>query len=162
MSSNWNTPFWVSRILFWTYGPEICIWESPPVFPHSSVVKYMPANAEDSVLIPESGRYPGRGHDNPLQYSCLQNPMDRGAWWATVLGITKSQTWLKRLSTHVCMQVSVHTPWISKSWEEKKNVQYLICISILFTCWNNMLPILGQIKVLVNTTSFFLLSKSSC
>ena len=42
-----------------------------------------------------------RGHDNPLQYSCLENPMDRGAWWATVHGITKSQTWLKWLSMHV-------------------------------------------------------------
>ena len=41
-----------------------------------------------------------RGHDNPLQYSCLENPMDRGAWWATVHGVTKSQTWLKWLSMH--------------------------------------------------------------
>ena len=46
------------------------------------------------------GRSPGGGHDNPLQYSCLENPMDRGAWWATVHGVTKSQTWLKWLSTH--------------------------------------------------------------
>ena len=43
----------------------------------------------------------GEGHDNPLQYSCLENPMDRGAWWATVHGVTKSRTLLKRLSTHL-------------------------------------------------------------
>ena len=47
------------------------------------------------------GRSPGEGHGNPLQYSCLENPMDRGAWWATVHGVTKSQTRLKRLSVQV-------------------------------------------------------------
>ena len=40
------------------------------------------------------GRSPGEGNGNPLQYSCLKNPMDRGAWWATVHGVTKSQAWL--------------------------------------------------------------------
>ena len=54
----------------------------------------------DVVLIPGSGRYPGGGHGNPLQYSCPENPMDRGAWWATVYRVTKSQTQLKRLSTY--------------------------------------------------------------
>ena len=47
--------------------------------------------------IPGSGRSPGGGHGNPLQYSCLRNPMDKGAWWATVHGVAKSRT---RLSTH--------------------------------------------------------------
>ena len=58
-------------------------------------VKNPPANAGggDSVLIPKSGRS-REGSSNPLQYSCLENPMDRGAWWATVHGITKSQTQL--------------------------------------------------------------------
>ena len=51
-------------------------------------------------LIPGSGRSPGEGHGNPLQYSCLQNPMDRGPWWATVHGVTKSQTHLKQLSMY--------------------------------------------------------------
>ena len=49
--------------------------------------------------IPGSGRSPGEGHGNPLQYYYLENPMDRGAWQATVLGVTKSQIRLKRLST---------------------------------------------------------------
>ena len=54
----------------------------------------------DVGSIPESGRSPGGGHDNPLQYSCLKNPMNRGAWQVTVHGVTKSQTWLKWLSIH--------------------------------------------------------------
>ena len=45
---------------------------------------------------------PGGGNRNPLQYSCLKNPMDRGAWWATVHGVAKNQTWLKRLSMQAC------------------------------------------------------------
>ena len=51
-------------------------------------------NAGDLGSIPGSGRCPGEGNGNPLQYSCLDNLMTRGAWWATVHGITKSQTWL--------------------------------------------------------------------
>ena len=52
-------------------------------FPHSSVGKESACNAGDLGSIPGSGRSPGEGNDNPLQYSCLENPMDRGAWWAT-------------------------------------------------------------------------------
>ena len=59
-----------------------------------SVVKNPPANAGDASLIPGSGRHPGGGNGNPLQYSYLGNPMGRGAWWATVCGVTKSQMWL--------------------------------------------------------------------
>ena len=54
------------------------------------MIKNQPVNAgdvRDSSLIPGSGRFPGGGHGNPLQYSCLENPMDRGAWGATVLSI---------------------------------------------------------------------------
>ena len=49
-------------------------------------------NAGDLGLIPGSGRSPGEGNGNPLQYSCLENPMDGGAWWATVHRVTKSRT----------------------------------------------------------------------
>ena len=59
------------------------------------VVKNLPANAgdvRDGGSIPGLGRSPGGGHGYPLQYSCLENPMDRGAWWATVHGVAKSQT----------------------------------------------------------------------
>ena len=61
------------------------------------VVKNLPANAGDTGdagLIPESGRSPGERNGNPLQYSCLENPMDHGAWWATVHGAAKSRTLL--------------------------------------------------------------------
>ena len=54
-------------------------------------VKNLPANAEDSGSIPGSGRSPKEGHGNPLQYSCLENPMDRGAWQVIVHGVTKSR-----------------------------------------------------------------------
>ena len=62
------------------------------------VVRNLPANAgdlRDSGLIPGWGRSLGEGHGNPFQYSCLENPMDRGAWWATVHRVARSQTQLK-------------------------------------------------------------------
>ena len=71
-------------------------------FPSDSVVKNLPASsgdAADTGSIPGSRRSPGGGHGNPLQYSCLENPMDRGAWWATVHRVTKSRTRLNRLGT---------------------------------------------------------------
>ena len=55
----------------------------------SSNGKESACNVEDLGLIPGSGRSPGEGNGNPLQYSCLENPMDRGAWWATVHGVTE-------------------------------------------------------------------------
>ena len=60
-------------------------------------------NVRDMNSIPGLGRFPGEGHGNPLQYSCLENPLDRGAWWATVHRIAKSWTWPKWLSTHAQM-----------------------------------------------------------
>ena len=67
-------------------------------FPSDSVVKNLPVNIGDTGLIPGLGRSPGEGNSYPLQYSCLENPMDRGAWQATVHGVAKSQTGLQ-LST---------------------------------------------------------------
>ena len=69
-------------------------------FPGGSISKESAGNAGALGLIPGSGRSPGGGQGNPLQYSCLENPMDRGAWWATVRRVTKSQTRLKQFSTH--------------------------------------------------------------
>ena len=66
------------------------------------VVKNLLVNAgdvRDAGSIPGSGRSPKGGHSNPLQYFCLENPMDRGAWWATVHGVAKSWTRLKWLSS---------------------------------------------------------------
>ena len=61
-------------------------------FPGDSVVKNPPANAGYMGSIPGLGRSPGEGNGNPLQYSCLENIMDRGAWWATVHEVAKSRT----------------------------------------------------------------------
>ena len=70
-----------------------------PLINYANMVKNLPANAGDARntgSMPGSGRSPREGNGNPLQYSCLRNPIDRGAWWATVHGLAKSRT---RLST---------------------------------------------------------------
>ena len=61
-------------------------------FPGGSEVKVSACNVGDLGSIPGLGRSPGEGNGNPLQYSCLDNPMDRGAWWATVYGVAESDT----------------------------------------------------------------------
>ena len=70
-----------------------------PIFPGGSDSKESAFNAGDQGLIPESGRSPGEGNGNPLQYYCLENSMDRGAWRATVHWVAKSWTQQKQLST---------------------------------------------------------------
>ena len=80
-------------------------------FPGGTSNKEPLANSEirDMGSIPGLGRSPGGGHGNPLQYSCLENPMDREAWWATIYRVPESQTWLKwrsmqasRFSSIIC------------------------------------------------------------
>ena len=92
---SWSTKFWVCLCVL---PSDFSSWFDPfPVtlvgFPGGSVVKNPLANAGHVDLISGSGRSPGEENDNPLQYCCLENSMDRGAW-ATVHGVTKSQTWL--------------------------------------------------------------------
>ena len=64
-------------------------------FPGGCAVKNPPANSRDAGLLPGSGRSTEEGNGNPLQYSCLGNLLDRGAWWAVVHCVTKSQTQLR-------------------------------------------------------------------
>ena len=74
-------------------------------------------NAGDPVSIPESGRSPGEGNGNPLQYSCLESPMDRGAWRATLHGFAESDTteWLTHTHSNInCMWISIQER--EKSW----------------------------------------------
>ena len=84
------------------------------------MVKNLSAKAEDASSVPGLGRSPGGGHGNPLQYFCLENPMDRRAWWAAVHGVTQSQTRLsdlhftslsplvtRKFFSYVCESVSV-------------------------------------------------------
>ena len=90
--SNWR--HFISCLLYNFYT---CHWASN-----------LPTNAgdiRDTGSIPGLGRSPRGGHGNPFQYSCLENPMDRGAWWATVHRVAKSQTWLKQLHTHTHIHV---------------------------------------------------------
>ena len=78
-------------------------------FPGGSVVKNLPANsgdAGDAGSIPGSGRSPGGGNGHPLQYSCLGNPMDRGAWWATVCEVAKSRTRLSKYTYTIYLDIS--------------------------------------------------------
>ena len=95
--------------------------------PGNSVVKNLPVNtggAGDSSLIPGSGRSPGEGNGNPLHDFCLENPMDRGAWWATVCGVTKSQTRLSSSSILSNNQSMVLDPWnicVKKEYPSKPN-----------------------------------------
>ena len=86
-------------------------------------VKNLPANAgdiRDMGLISGSGRSPGGGHGNPLQYSCLENPVNKGVWWATVHGVAKSWTWLKWCVTaqHNAYQPNEEFGWECECREE--------------------------------------------
>ena len=86
-----------SSILGLERSPGEGIGYSPQVFLGflgGSNDKESACNAGDLVLIPGWGRAPGGGHNNPLQYSCVENPMDRGAWWAAVYGVSKIWTQL--------------------------------------------------------------------
>ena len=71
---------------------EYSIREEGEDFPGGSVVKNLPANSGDEGSVPGSGGSPGEGNGNPLQYSYLENPMERGAWQATVHGVAKAFT----------------------------------------------------------------------
>ena len=112
-------------VQMWENEKGLCLrFEGVPVtrgFPGGSVVKNLPVNAGDSSLIPGSGRSSGGGNGSPLKYSCLENLIDKGAWWATVQGVARaghngayvilrysqnkyiSQINLKYM--HVCMQI---------------------------------------------------------
>ena len=84
-------PWAYSQGFIWTFVSL----SSVTGLPGSLNGKESACNARDLGSIPVSGRSPGEGHGNPLQYSCLENQMDRRAWWATVHGVAMSRTWLK-------------------------------------------------------------------
>ena len=106
-------------------GPNPTCWLAG-----GSVVKKPPANSGDTVLIPGSGRSPG-GNSNPLQYPCLENPMNRGAWWAIVCGVAKGRT---QLSMHTHM--STNQPE-AMGWDQGKVPCGLgVCMVWAFFCWH--------------------------
>ena len=92
----------------------------------------------DLGLISGSGRYPGEENGNPLQYSCLGNPMGRQAWWATVYGVTKSQTWL---SACVCTHTHSHTHTLAK---QMCLFAYMCPFHLLSTFSHLLLPWAGE------------------
>ena len=80
----------------------------------AQMVKNLACHAEDPGSIPGLGRSPGEGNGNPLQYSCLENSMDRGAWWATVHGVANSWTRLTMTNT----RIHTHTHTLTAPGEE--------------------------------------------
>ena len=89
--------FLLSIELSWPLYHRVCHRASPWFSGKKSACNA--GSPGDTCSSPGLGRSPGGGNGNPLQYSCLKNPMDRGAWWATVHRVSKSQTQLKQLST---------------------------------------------------------------
>ena len=112
---------WGTHVNPWLF--HFNVWQNPLQYKKKNVVYWkihiftgFPGGASDKEMTCQCrrlkrfpswvGKIPWRGgHGNPLQYSCLENPMDRGAWRATVHRVTKSQTCLKRLSTHACVVI---------------------------------------------------------
>ena len=103
------------------------------------VVKNLPANAgdvRDMDSIPGSERSPGGGHGKPLQYSCLEHPMDRGAWQATVHRVAQRWTWLKRLSTDATSNSnSRYRPKRNESIWPCKNLHMNVHNSFIYNSW---------------------------
>ena len=87
---------WATKLNWICHYKYVCIfaWVTNEDFPGSSEGKESASNAEDPDLTPWMERSPGEGNGNPLQYSCLENSMDREVWQGTVPGVTKSMTWL--------------------------------------------------------------------
>ena len=115
-------------------------------FPGGSEAKAFAHNTEDLGSIPGSGRSPGEGNGNPLQYSCLENPMGRGAWWATAHRVTKSRTRLRDhftftlglcTSCYLCLETSPswsteHIPAHSASLTLLNHAFHSWCLHIIF------------------------------
>ena len=101
-------------------------------FSGDSVMKNPPANAGDASWIPGSERSPGEGNGNPLQYSCLENSMGRGAWRATVLGVAESYT-TERLNNN-CVPGTVWAPGIhQRTWQTERLALKELCMPGM--CW---------------------------
>ena len=94
-------------------------------FPGGSEFKASACNDGDLGSIPGLGRSPGEGNGNPLSYSCLENPMDGGAWWATVHGVAKSQTRLSDFTHSLTHFVCLFLPSLPRSFPPRSQYVYL-------------------------------------
>ena len=129
----------------------------------------------DTGSIPGSGRSPREGHGNPLQYSCLENPMDRGAHWATVQSVTKSWTRQQRLSTHTLKVKTRMVVWVQneckcvgclRSWFQgwlgaqltaARNSAHCCCSEssrMVQSFWNICLMLLGWEKIKLKNSKY--------
>ena len=112
-------PTWILAEFFGSHDQELVevlvsnYFTQSGGFPSGSDGKGSACNVGDLGSIPRLGRSPGEGHDYLLQYSSLENPMDRGAWWATVCGVSKSlrSNWLTEQLTH---HLSKHRDWMNE------------------------------------------------
>ena len=104
-----------------------------PGFPGGSDSRDSACNAGDLGSIPGSWRCPGGGHGNPLQSSCLENPMDRGVWWVAVHRVAKSQSWLKWLSTHMGLLGKSRTLTILRLSSNEPETNLWFCSAMFFS-----------------------------
>ena len=110
-------------------------------FPGGSEVKASASNAGNPGSIPGLGRSPGEGNGNPLQYSCLENPMDGGAWQATVHGVAKTGTWLNDLTSLDFNIINLFTfnfqkhPFSPPGLNNLHNILCIYCLNLLNSKW---------------------------
>ena len=120
-------------------------------------VKNPPANAggiRDAGLTPGSRRSPGEGQGNPLQYSCLKNSVDRGAWWATVCRVTKSLTQLKQLSTHTHRHTHTHAQTHTHIYTPHFLYPFLHCFHVLAIVNNAVMSIRVPVSFQISAFGF--------
>ena len=113
------------------------VWSEAPGFPGGASIKDSTYQCRRQGLIPVLGRSPGGGHGNLLQYSCPESPMGRGAWRATVHGVTRTRSWLKQLSTHAHSEVPGFPRWCSG---KESACQCKRCERRSFSLWVEKIP----------------------
>ena len=120
----------------------VIVW----VLPGSSDSKESACSMGDPDSIPVSGRCPGGGNGNPLQYSCLENPMDRGTWWIILHGVVKSWTRLSDKHTHSdCLEMGINKNWMPTKchalihWKKEYNLKSLK-LSFIQRCYWGLYP----------------------
>ena len=119
------------------------------------VVKNPPVNAGDAGSNPGSGRSPGKGNGNPLQYSCLENSLNRGAWWATIHGVTKSRTWLStKAHAHRARSWLIHLEFRKCYTVRSITVSHLLWIRYGFKKNSHLIL---ETRSIVRSLTFFLL-----